>query len=208
MNLTTIVAAVAVVALAAAGAARLDTRADARAQASAEAEPSPLQPLPQLDVPSYMGTWYQVAYYPNRFQRRCVSDTRATYRQRDDGRIEVANRCREADGRINAATGLARPAGSTLDGPTLTPAALEVSFLPRWLHWVPAWGTYWVIDLAPDGRWAVVSEPQRRYLWVLSRAPQLRLDDEAAIRSTLSERGFDLARLQPHAHTEPAPRVP
>ena len=165
----------------------------------------PLAPVARLDVPAYMGTWYQVAYYPNRFQRRCVSDTRATYRQREDGRIEVANRCREADGRTSEATGLARPAGSTLQGPVLSPAALEVSFLPRWLHWVPAWGSYWVIDLAPDGRYAVVSEPQRRYLWVLARAPRLQPDDEAAIRSLLVRRGFDLARLQAHPHTETPP---
>jgi apolipoprotein D and lipocalin family protein len=77
------------------------------------AAPPPLQPLPSLDVPSYMGTWYQVAWFPNRFQKQCVSDTQAQYRQRDDGRIEVLNRCRLADGRLDEASGIARPAGST-----------------------------------------------------------------------------------------------
>jgi apolipoprotein D and lipocalin family protein len=169
---------------------------------------APIQPLPQLDVAAYMGTWYQVAYFPNRFQRSCVSDTRATYRLLDQGRIEVANRCREADGRVSQATGLARPKASRIDGNTLSPATLEVSFLPRWLRWVPAWGNYWVLDLAPDGRYAVVSEPQRQFLWVLARAPRLSPEDEATIRSTLTRRGFDLTRLQAHPHTEDGTRTP
>ncbi len=165
------------------------------------APPTALQPLPSLDVPAYMGTWYQVAWFPNRFQQQCVSDTQAVYRQRADGRIEVLNRCRLADGRIDEADGLARPAGSQLQDNRLTPATLEVSFLPAWLRWVPAWGRYWVVALADDGRWAVVSEPQRQYLWVLARAPRLTADDEATIRSLLTRQGFELSRWQAHPHT-------
>lgn len=167
--------------------------------------PPPLQPLPSLDVHAYIGTWYQVAWFPNRFQQQCVSDTQAIYRQRADGRIEVRNRCRLADGRLDEADGLARPAGATLQGNRLSPATLEVSFLPAWLRWVPAWGRYWVIALADDGRYAVVSEPQRQYLWVLARAPRLSADDEATIRSRLQAQGFDLGRWQAHPHTPDAP---
>lgn len=161
----------------------------------------PLQALASLDIPAYMGTWYQVAWFPNRFQKQCVSDTQAIYRQRDDGRVDVLNRCRLADGRFDDADGIARPAGATLDGNTLRPAQLEVSFLPALLRWIPAWGRYWVVALADDGRWAVVSEPQRQYLWVLARAPRLTADDEATIRSLLTRQGFDLARWQAHPHT-------
>ncbi len=163
--------------------------------------PPALQALPSLDIPSYMGTWYQVAWFPNRFQKQCVSDTQAVYRQREDGRVEVLNRCRLADGRIDDAQGLARPAGATLDANTLRPAQLEVSFLPPLLRWIPAWGRYWVVALADDGRYAVVSEPQRQYLWVLARAPRLSADDEATIRSTLIRQGFELSRWQAHPHT-------
>lgn len=164
------------------------------------AAPPPLQPLPSLDVPSYMGTWYQVAWFPNRFQKQCVSDTQAQYRQRDDGRIEVLNRCRLADGRFDDADGIARPAGATLRDNRLSPATLEVSFLPALLRWIPAWGSYWVVALADDGRYAVVSEPQRQYLWVLARARRLSADDEATIRSLLTRQGFDLSRWQAHSH--------
>ena len=160
----------------------------------------PLATLPSLDVPSYMGTWYQVAWFPNRFQKQCVRDTTATYRRVPEG-VEVLNRCRLADGRIDDVMGLARPAGSALAGDQLRPAQLEVSFLPRMLRWLPIWGDYWVIQRADDGRYAVVSEASRKYLWVLSRAPRLSAADETAIRSRLLQQGFDLAPWQSYPHT-------
>lgn len=169
------------------------------------AEPAPLQSLPELKVPPYMGRWYQVALFPNSFQRQCVSDTTAEYRQLPDGTVEVANRCRLADGRLDEAIGRARPTGE-LVGERLVPARLEVSFLPAWLRWLPVgWGSYWVIQLADDGRFAVVGEPARQYLWVLSRTPQLAAADDSAIRSKLAEQGYDLQRLQPHPQSA-APR--
>jgi len=148
-----------------------------------------------------MGTWYQVAWFPNRFQKQCVSDTTATYSQRPDGNVTVLNRCKLADGNFDDVTGLARPADSTLNGDVLSPAKLEVSFLPSWLRWVPVWGNYWVIELAADGRYTVVSESTREYLWVLSRTPRLTSDDEAGIRSRLTQMGYDLTRWQQHTHT-------
>lgn len=170
---------------------------------AAHAESLPLQPLPSLSVASYMGTWYQVAWFPNRFQKQCIADTVATYRQLADGRVEVLNRCRTADGKTDAVTGMARPDGSSIQDGELRPARLEVSFLPPMLRWLPIWGSYWVIQLADDGRYAVVSEGSRQYLWVLSRTPRLSATDEAAIRSRLIEQGFDLAAWQAHPQTAP-----
>jgi apolipoprotein D and lipocalin family protein len=174
------------------------------AGAAWSADPLPLQSLPELKVPPYMGRWYQVALVPNRFQRQCVGDTTADYRQRPDGTVEVGNRCRLADGRLDEAIGQARPTGE-LVGDRLVPARLEVSFLPAWLRWLPVgWGSYWVIQLADDGRYAVVGEPSRQYLWVLSRTPQLAAADDSAIRSKLAEQGYDPQRLQPHPQSATA----
>jgi apolipoprotein D and lipocalin family protein len=170
---------------------------------SAQAQPAPPIALASLDVPAYMGTWYQVAWFPNRFQKQCVSDTSAVYRQLDGGRVEVSNRCRRADGSFDEVTGLARPSAAVIRGHRLEPAQLEVSFLPAFLRWLPIWGSYWVLQLADDGRYAVVSEPKREYLWVLSRAPALLPADETAIRSRLVQQGFDLARWQAHPHASP-----
>jgi apolipoprotein D and lipocalin family protein len=174
--------------------------AEAESMAATQA---PLQALPSLDIASYMGTWYQVAWIPNRFQAQCVSDTVAIYRELGDGTIEVRNRCRQADGRIDSVQGLARPPSGSTQPATgqLIPARLEVSFLPRWLRWTGlGWGDYWVIDLADDGRYAIVSEASRKYLWVLSRQPVLTLNDKAAIDIKLRALGFDLALMQPHRH--------
>jgi apolipoprotein D and lipocalin family protein len=183
--------------------ARLALTASLLAAATAFAQPAPLQPLPSLEVAPYMGTWYQVLWFPNRFQRPCVGDTAATYRDRGDGTVEVFNRCRTADGKMDSVTGLARPPSgvSRIEAGRLTPARLEVSFLPAWLRWIGiGWGAYWVVDLAPDGRYAIVSEADREYLWVLARQPALTPEDDAAIRAKLQSLGFDLAKLQAHPH--------
>ena len=173
------------------------------AQATQAAEAPELRALPALNVPTYMGTWFQVAWFPNRFQKQCVADTAATYRVLPDGKVEVLNRCRLADGEVEQILGVARPTG-VIEGETLKPAQLEVSFLPAALRWIPfGWGRYWVIKLADDGRYSVVSEPGRDYLWILARQPQLSAADNAEIRGFLQQQGFDLSRLQ--AHPQPRP---
>lgn len=171
-------------------------RADPRA-----GNTSTLQALPRLDIASYMGTWYQVLWFPNRFQKQCVADTAATYRDLGDGTVEVINRCRLSDGQTDSVTGVARPPSgvSRIEAGALFPARLEVSFLPAWLRWTGiGWGAYWVIELAPDGRYAIVSEASHEYLWVLNRKPVLTPEDEAAIRAKLGALGFDLSKLQRH----------
>jgi apolipoprotein D and lipocalin family protein len=168
-------------------------------------EKAPLESLAQLDVRQYMGTWYQVALYPNRFQSQCVADTTANYRALPNGTVEVINRCRNAQGVMEEAVGLARPEGRLADG-QLTPAQLRVTFVPTWLRWLPmVWGRYWVVQLPADYRYVVVSEPDREYLWVLSRTPQLSSADDAAIRERLKVQGFDLTRLQTHPQAATAP---
>jgi apolipoprotein D and lipocalin family protein len=165
----------------------------ALAAASAQAA----EPIAALDVEHYMGTWHQVAHYPNRFQQQCVRDTSATYRLIAPDRIEVTNRCTQADGRADVATGLARPRGATLRDGRLMPASLEVSFLPAWLRWLPlGWGSYDVVWLAPDERVAVVSEPSQTYLWVLARDRTLSDARWQAVSAFLGQAGFDLGRLQ------------
>lgn len=164
----------------------------------------PLQALPSLEVAPYMGTWYQVAWIPNSFQKQCVSDTVATYRDLGNGGVEVLNRCKRVDGKTDSVLGIARPPAGVarIQGDKLMPARLEVSFLPAWLRWTGiGWGAYWVVDLASDGRYAIVSESSREYLWVLARQPALTPVDESAIRAKLQALGFDLARIQPHHHS-------
>ena len=156
--------------------------------AAACAKDAPLTTVPNLDIARYMGQWYEIANYPNRFQKDCARDTTATYRQVDAEHLVVVNQCVQADGTKKAVEGEARP----VDGP----ARLEVRFAPAWLSWLPlVWGDYWVIELADDYRYAVVGTPSRDYLWILSRTPTLAPADEQAILSALPRHGYDAARL-------------
>ena len=156
-----------------------------------EAGAAPLQTIAALDVPRYMGTWYEIAKYPNWFQKKCVSDTRAEYSLQPDDRVQVINRCREDNGEMSEAFGIARQIGAA-DSPRL-----EVRFAPAWLSFLPmVWGDYWVIDLDPDYQLVAVSEPEREYLWVLSRTRKVDAKAYEALLNRLAARGFDLGKLE------------
>jgi apolipoprotein D and lipocalin family protein len=160
--------------------------------APAHAEPAPLQTVPSVDVPRYMGTWHEVAKYPNWFQRKCASSTQATYTLRTDGRVQVLNRCKTDKGEWTEALGAARQIG----GPNSP--RLKVRFAPEWLSFIPmVWGDYWIIDLDPNYQWVVVSEPKREYLWILSRTPQMPAAIYQDLLGKLHDRGFDLKRIEP-----------
>jgi apolipoprotein D and lipocalin family protein len=157
----------------------------------------PLQTIERLDVGRYLGTWYEIAKYPNIFQRQCVSDTQALYRQRDDGQLDVVNRCRKDNGEMAEAVGRARQIGAA-DSPKL-----EVRFAPDWLSWLPlVWGNYWVIDLDPAYQLVAVSEPGRDYLWVLSRTPAVDAAVYQALLARLEQKGFDLSKLEKTTQAE------
>ncbi len=151
----------------------------------------PVRAVDRVDVMRYMGRWYEVALFPNRFQAQCIADTTATYALQANGTIEVRNRCKMADGSFDDAIGVARFAG-----PDST-AKLKVRFAPWYLGWLPhVWGDYWVIDLEPSYQYAVVSEPSRQFLWILSRSPALDGKTMSEIRARLTMKGYDVTKLQ------------
>jgi apolipoprotein D and lipocalin family protein len=156
---------------------------------SAAAETPPVRTVPFVDLDPYAGDWFEIARFTNRFQRECVGDVRASYARRVDGRIDVVNRCRTADGQIEA-RGVARLVDEQ------TRAKLKVRFAPAWLSWLPTvWGDYWIIGLAPDYSWAVVGDPNREYLWILARTPRLDFESMAAARTAAQDNAFDVGRL-------------
>jgi len=158
----------------------------------AHAERPALQPVASLDVARYMGTWYEIAKYPNSFQKKCVRNTRADYQPLPDGTVQVLNRCVQADGKTREALGAARQLGAA-DSPRL-----QVRFAPAWLAFIPlVWGDYWVIDLDAQYQLVAVSEPKREYLWVLSRTSRVDYAAYQALLARLAQRGFDIERLEP-----------
>ena len=152
---------------------------------------SPLQVVPSVDLPRYCGTWYEIARIPNRFQKDCVGEVTATYTLLEDGTVRVVNRCRKGNGEMSEAEGKARRKSDA------EPVSkLEVRFAPAFLSIFPfVWGNYWIIDLAPDYSYAVIGEPSREYLWILSRTPALRSDVYSAILERIRGQGYDPAAL-------------
>jgi apolipoprotein D and lipocalin family protein len=147
--------------------------------------------IASLDVPRYMGTWYEIAKFPNRFQTKCAANTRARYLAQTDGSVQVLNSCITADGSTIDALGLAKQIGPS------TSAKLQVRFAPAWLSVLPmVWGDYWVIDLDADYRLAAVSDSKREYLWVLSRTPQVNAKAYDALLERLKAQHFDVQKLE------------
>ena len=144
----------------------------------------PLEVVEFVDLERYLGKWYEIASYPAWFSKECTATT-AEYSLLPDGKIRVVNRCRKGnlDGPQKEAKGKAEIVDKT------TNAKLKV-----WFFW-PFKGNYWIIDLDDEYQWAVVGEPKREYLWILSRKPHMdsALYDEIVTR--LMKKGYDPDRL-------------
>lgn len=164
--------------------------APAQAQ-STDTPPAPLEAITSLDVARYMGTWYEVAKYPNWFQKRCIANTSATYATQQNGMLQVVNRCQKEDGSMSEALGAAKQVGDAYS------PKLEVRFAPAWLSFLPfVWGNYWVIDLDPQYQLAAVSEPSRKYLWILSRSKTVEPKAYEALLQRLKQKGFNLDAIE------------
>ncbi len=140
--------------------------------------------VPYVDLSRYLGRWYEISSFPQRFAKGCTG-TRATYTANDDGTIGVLNECflDSLDGEPKVARGKAK----VVD--TQSNSKLKVSFF-----W-PFYGDYWIIDLGENYEYAVVGSPDREYLWVLSRETTLDETVYAEILHRVAEQGFDVSRL-------------
>ena len=142
-----------------------------------------------VDLTRYAGEWHEIARLPMFFQRHCASAVTAQYTLREDGLIGVHNRCRDKAGEPIDADGVARVDPQH-------PGELEVRFAPDWLSWLPlTWADYWVIALDPDYQWAMVGEPGREYLWILSRSPDMDRATFDALKARAAAMGYDLDPL-------------
>jgi apolipoprotein D and lipocalin family protein len=173
------------------------------ASAAVGDERLPVEPVPELDLARYAGTWYEIARLPFRYQKDCAHSVVVHYALRDDGRVDVTNRCVRADGTVSEARGLAKRSGASRPA-----SALKVRFAPAFLSFLSAvWADYWVIDLAPDYGHAAVGGPDRKYLWILSRAPEM---PEAQYREVVDRlaRVYDVSGLVRTEQRGPLPAAP
>jgi apolipoprotein D and lipocalin family protein len=154
---------------------------------------APLSVVDPIDLDRYTGRWYEIASFPQRFQRGCVA-TSATYTRLDAARVRVENECRDGsfEGELRRVDGVA-----WLADPNDTEARLKVQFF-----W-PFRGDYWVIELDPEYRYAVVAHPSRDYLWILSRSRTMDQAVYEMLLARIAAQGYELDRLrrtpQPHA---------
>ncbi|NNE65177.1 MAG: lipocalin family protein [Pyrinomonadaceae bacterium] len=159
--------------------------------ASAPQNDKNLNTVGSVDLDRYQGKWYEIARYPNRFQKKCVGNTTATYTIKKPGIVEVLNECLKENGKMNRAKGKAKVVDNE------TNAKLKVRFAPAWLSWLPAvWGDYWIIDLEQENySYAVIGDPSRKYLWILSRTPELDEETYTKIIETIDQNGFESDKL-------------
>lgn len=143
----------------------------------------PLATVENVDVSRYVGKWYEIAKYPNPFQQQCVGGTTAEYAVLDDGRVQVINKCNTAGGTVDLIEGRARIVDTT------TNAKLAVGFFG------PFEGAYWILEIGTNYEYAVVGEPSRSTLWILSRTPTLDDATYQDILSRLPDRGYDPSKL-------------
>jgi apolipoprotein D and lipocalin family protein len=150
-------------------------------------EYSTLEVVPHVDLQKYLGKWYEIAHLPARFQEGC-SETTATYSLSKDGSISVLNECKR-NSKVKQAKGKAKVVDKT------TGAKLKVTFF-----W-PFYGDYWIIKLGDDYDYAVVGTPNRKYLWILSRTPQM--DDKlfSQLIEFVKSKGFDVGSLIKTSHS-------
>lgn len=143
------------------------------------------QVVPYVDLARYAGKWYEIASYPVSFQKDCFC-IMAEYTATDKGYIKVYNSCRKGgtNGSMSSISGKAFPVKGTNN------AKLKVQFF--WPFRAP----YWIIGLADDYSWAIVSGPSRKYLWILSRTPVMEEATYQMLLSKLKNEGFDLTRLK------------
>ncbi len=144
---------------------------------------APLETVGHVDLGRYVGKWFEIARYPNWFEKKCDRDVTAEYSMKENGSIRVVNTCVKSDGKIS------RSAGSAVVVDTASNAKLKVTFF-----W-PFYGKYWVIGLGGDYEYAVVGEPSREYLWILARSPVMPEATYSGIVAGLAAKGYDAAKL-------------
>ena len=151
-----------------------------------------VQTVPFVDLDRYVGQWYELAKFPTQFGQGCAC-TRAEYAQIPGG-VSVFNSCTLPDG-----------SPSLINGRAVVVDAESNSKLQVFLGPIPFPGDYWIIDLVGKNKnkpyeFAVVSDPDRENLFILSRTPQIEnTKQRKAILSILINlifQGYDLSKLE------------
>ena len=155
-----------------------------------------------VDLDRFVGSWFEIARLPDKQDKECVSDARATYARTEDG-LRLLSLCRRADGSIRRSTGRAKLTDDA------TQSRFKISYSSPTLDVLPfLWSDYTIIDVADDYSTAIVGAADRKHLWLLARQPAV---DEAGRQDFLNKaraQGFDTSALVYTQHTERSVSVP
>jgi len=138
-----------------------------------------------LELQKYLGKWYEIARYDHRFERGLVGVT-AEYSVRPDGKIKVVNSGykKSLDGPYSEAIGKAK-----IPDPEKEPGKFKVSFF--WIFYTD----YFVLELDDNYQWAVIGSSSDKYLWILSRTPQMEEELYKTLLGKIKKRGYDITTL-------------
>jgi apolipoprotein D and lipocalin family protein len=151
---------------------------------------TPPQTVAAVDLQRYAGRWHEIARFPTHSDRRCVSQPAIEYRACAQG-LTVVNRCRNADGRERVSRGLARVV------PGSGGARLEITYAPEWLHWLPfVWADHWILHVDEDYRIALAGTPARDALWLMSRLPEVSIEQFRELIGVARQQGYKLRDLR------------
>lgn len=142
--------------------------------------------MPHVELNKYLGKWYEIAHLPAKFQEGC-SETTATYSSDGKGNVIVLNECKRK-GKVTRSKGKAKVVDK------ITGAKLKVTFF-----W-PFYGDYWIIKLGDSYEYSIVGTPNRKYLWILNRNPQMNDNLYSELTEFARSKGFDVEKLIKTSH--------
>lgn len=154
----------------------------------AHAQTEPLQAVEKIELNKYLGTWHEVARKPLYFQRKCDSNVTANYSLNKNGNIKVDNSCYTKDGKFKQTIGEAFVQNAPSN------SKLKVSFLPKIIRWLPVGrGDYWVLKIDENYETVLVGEPDKKYMWILSRSQQPQPEVVQEYLNYAESMGYDLS---------------
>ena len=147
-----------------------------------------IQPVSYVDIDKYMGLWYEVYRYPNRFERGCGNVT-AEYALKHNGSVSVINTCERSSGKVKKAHGTALVVNKN------TNSELKVSFVPWLQRYGIFGGDYNILYLEENYQYVMVGSKDRNFLWFLARTETLNPEDLSLLRLQAISQGYDPERL-------------
>jgi len=144
-----------------------------------------LKTVSYVDIPRFMGDWYVIAIIPN-FVEKNAYNSIESYQLNEDGSIATTYTFRK--GSPDGKQIVMHPKGKIHDTTTNAEWRMRV-------FW-PFWAKYLIIDLADDYRYTAIGVPNRKWLWIMSRTPQMTDADYARVISGLEAQGYDIRKIK------------